>query len=184
LGETSDQSLTQRDMDMDTDTDTSPQPVTVYRASLQRELQRGHATGHAHPRVLEALAESAAPGQLATHEPKATQRENKPDYIVRKSALAIDFVQAKDTHKTLKATGKAVQIKRCLEALPGTLRPRFSAQGNHEVEKLCLEVVNGAGRVWINARQYFDGVPQETRDFKLSGDQVCEKWLQGRKGRF
>jgi hypothetical protein len=64
-----------------------PTPVTAYLASLQKELQRGDATEHTHRSALKALIESAAPGLLATNEPKATQRENKPDYIVRRGLV-------------------------------------------------------------------------------------------------
>ena len=38
------------------------------------------------------------------------------------------------------------------------------------------------GRVWINAKQYFQGVPPEVWDFFVGGYQVCEKWLKDRKG--
>ncbi|KAF0109801.1 MAG: N-6 DNA methylase [Chloroflexi bacterium] len=39
------------------------------------------------------------------------------------------------------------------------------------------------GRVWINPRQYFGGVPEEVWNFKIGGYQVCDKWLKDRKGR-
>jgi predicted helicase len=39
------------------------------------------------------------------------------------------------------------------------------------------------GRVWINATQYFDGVPKEVWEFHVGGYQVCSKWLKDRKGR-
>jgi hypothetical protein len=39
------------------------------------------------------------------------------------------------------------------------------------------------GRVWINATQYFGGLPENIWNFKVGGYQVCEKWLKDRKGR-
>ncbi|HLJ93334.1 MAG TPA: type ISP restriction/modification enzyme [Gemmataceae bacterium] len=39
------------------------------------------------------------------------------------------------------------------------------------------------GRVWINATQYFEGVPPEVWRFHIGGYRVCEKWLTDRKGR-
>ena len=39
------------------------------------------------------------------------------------------------------------------------------------------------GRVWINATQYFDGVPKEVWEFHVGGYQVCAKWLKDRKRR-
>jgi hypothetical protein len=57
--------------------------------------------------------------------------------------------------------------------------------GDNAVEK--PRYVPGAdpeqGRVYINATQYFDGVPAATWAFRVGGYQVCEKWLKDRKGR-
>lgn len=39
------------------------------------------------------------------------------------------------------------------------------------------------GCVYINAAQYFGGVPEEVWTFKIGGYQVCDKWLKDRKGR-
>jgi len=99
--------------------------VSAYLVSLQKELARGDATEHTHRSALKTLLESAAPGLLATNEPKATQRENKPDYIVRKDASLIGFVEAKDVDKNLKTTLKTQQIKRYLEALPNLLLTNY-----------------------------------------------------------
>lgn len=40
-----------------------------------------------------------------------------------------------------------------------------------------------AGRVYINATQYFEGVLPVVWQFRIGGYQVCEKWLKDRKGR-
>jgi Type ISP C-terminal specificity domain len=39
------------------------------------------------------------------------------------------------------------------------------------------------GRVYINAEQYFDGVPTRAWHYHIGGYQVCAKWLKDRKGR-
>ncbi|MBI3874625.1 MAG: DNA methyltransferase, partial [Verrucomicrobia bacterium] len=39
------------------------------------------------------------------------------------------------------------------------------------------------GRVFINAKQYFDGIPPAVWEFRIGGYQVCEKWLKDRRGR-
>ncbi len=39
------------------------------------------------------------------------------------------------------------------------------------------------GRVYINARQYFEGVLPVVWEFRVGGYQVCEKWLKDRRGR-
>ena len=40
-----------------------------------------------------------------------------------------------------------------------------------------------AGRVHINADQYFDAVPEAVWNYHIGGYQVCQKWLKDRKGR-
>jgi hypothetical protein len=41
----------------------------------------------------------------------------------------------------------------------------------------------GALRVSINPRQYFEGVAPEVWSFHMGGYQVCHKWLKDRRGR-
>ena len=58
--------------------------------------------------------------------------------------------------------------------------------GDNRVEKVrYTEPGQGAeqGRVWINATQYFEGVPPAVWEFYVGGYQVCAKWLKDRKGR-
>ncbi len=40
-----------------------------------------------------------------------------------------------------------------------------------------------ANRVWINEKQFFEGVDQEVWEFRVGGYQVCGKWLKDRKNR-
>ncbi len=40
-----------------------------------------------------------------------------------------------------------------------------------------------SGRVYLNATQYFEGVPPEVWEFAIGGYQVAEKWLKDRRGR-
>jgi predicted helicase len=96
-------------------------PVKLYIASLQSAFARGDATEHTHRPALKTLLESNVKGIQATNEPKSSERENKPDYIVRKGASIIGFVEAKDIGKDLKATLKTPQLKRYLEALPNLI---------------------------------------------------------------
>lgn len=96
-------------------------PVKIYIASLQSAFARGDATEHTHRPALKTLLQSNAKGIEATNEPKSSERENKPDYIVRKGASIIGFVEAKDIGKDLKATLKTPQLKRYLEALPNLI---------------------------------------------------------------
>jgi hypothetical protein len=55
----------------------------------------------------------------------------------------------------------------------------YPEPGNNLVEK----VQYASSKVWVNAMQYFGGVPEQVWEFKVGGYQVCEKWLKDRKGR-
>jgi hypothetical protein len=76
--------------------------------------------------------------------------------------------------------------------------PAYPVSGDHTVEKPRYDPPQAeqgsahpstgsgraeCGRVWINARQYFDGIDPETWAFRIGGYQVLEKWLKDRKGR-
>jgi len=63
--------------------------------------------------------------------------------------------------------------------------PAYPVAGDHTVEKPRYELATDgkSGRVWINTRQYFDGIAPETWAFHVGGYQVLEKWLKDRKGR-
>ncbi|MFZ3081017.1 MAG: type ISP restriction/modification enzyme, partial [Bellilinea sp.] len=64
----------------------------------------------------------------------------------------------------------------------------YPVAGSNRVEKVAFAPEPGesqalSGRVWINASQYFGGVPAAVWNFKIGGYQVCDKWLKDRKGR-
>ncbi len=62
----------------------------------------------------------------------------------------------------------------------------YPERGNNRVENVRytdLTPDGTQGRVFINATQYFDGVPPEVWAFHVGGYQVCQKWLKDRKGR-
>ena len=51
-------------------------------------------------------------------------------------------------------------------------RPRYAEPARSE-----------AGRVWINADRYFEGVSPEAWNFAICGYRPAQRWLQDRKGR-
>ncbi len=57
----------------------------------------------------------------------------------------------------------------------------FPLKGDDIVEK--VQYTDNDKRVWINAKQYFGGVPKAVWEFHVGGYQVSEKWLKDRKGR-
>lgn len=103
----------------------NPASVAHYLHSLQKELARGDATEHTYRPALKALLEAHSKDIRATNEPKSAERENKPDYVVRKNTTIIGFVEAKDIDKDLKAIRKSPQLKRYLEALPNLILTNY-----------------------------------------------------------
>lgn len=67
------------------------------------------------------------------------------------------------------------------DAAPGLseTRARFPKMGSNIVE----EVRYDQGRVFINAEQFFDNVPQISWEMPIGGYRPAEKWLKDRKGR-
>ena len=43
--------------------------------------------------------------------------------------------------------------------------------------------IRRSGKVWINPRRWFAGVPKAAWDFHVGGYRVCERWLRDRRGR-
>ncbi|GAB1406432.1 DNA methyltransferase [Thermomonas brevis] len=61
---------------------------------------------------------------------------------------------------------------------------RFDVAGDNRVDKVRWSADgSGTGRVWINATQHFDRVPQAVWDMHIGGYRVAEKWLKDRKAR-
>ncbi|MBP5972982.1 acyl carrier protein [Brasilonema sp. CT11] len=61
----------------------------------------------------------------------------------------------------------------------------YPITGDNKVETVCytlLDQTASNGLVWINQTQYFESIPLQVWNFCLGGDQICQKWLQVRKG--
>ncbi len=96
-----------------------------YLQTLNKAYAKGDATEHTHRAALQMLIEAAGKQIEATNEPKAAQRENKPDYVIRSANTLVGFVEAKDIGVDLKATLKTPQLKRYLEALPNLILTNY-----------------------------------------------------------
>lgn len=65
------------------------------------------------------------------------------------------------------------------DAVIGDTPYPFQGDGDGVVNKPRFE----AGRVWINAAQFFDNIPFAAWEFSIGGYQPAQKWLKDRKGR-
>lgn len=74
-------------------------------------------------------------------------------------------------------------------ATTGKAKERVARQGELSGEAGAERVkppalaAGATGRVYINGKQYFEGVLPVVWEFRIGGYQVCEKWLKDRKGR-
>ncbi|NOW44536.1 putative helicase [Novosphingobium sp. SG751A] len=96
----------------------------------------------------------------------------------------IPFPASPDAFRAISEKGEALRRLHLMEdaAIGATPYP-FHGDGNSEVDKPRLEGGPETGKVWINADQYFDGVPLLAWEFHIGGYQPAQKWLKDRKGR-
>ena len=101
--------------------------------------------------------------------------------------LKIDFPRVPLTSdlklfRSLAAKGAELVALHLMESPKlNTSSTTFPLKGNDIVEK--VQYTDNDRRVWINAKQYFGGVPKAVWEFHVGGYQVCEKWLKDRKDR-
>lgn len=92
----------------------------------------------------------------------------------------IPFPASPESFRAISEQGEALRRLHLMEdgAIGATTYP-FHGEGDSVVDGPRYE----NGQVWINADQYFDGVPAIAWDFPIGGYQPAQKWLKDRKGR-
>ena len=104
--------------------------------------------------------------------------KKKYEEFLRYDFPRIPFVDDYEKFKKLSSLGKElVELHLMKKRLP--TKVKFDVAGSNIVEKVKYE----NGKVWINDKQYFDGVPENVWNFYIGGYQVLNKWLKSRKGR-
>lgn len=117
-----------------------------------------------------------------------------------KEFLKIDFPRVpfpkSETFWQLVQLGSEIRQLHLLEGISNKdLTTRFSGKGENVVEKPVfvrdaeLTTTDGVaalamtGKVYINATQYFENIPESAWNFYIGGYQPAQKWLKDRKGR-
>ncbi len=109
---------------------------------------------------------------------------HSPSYRERyKEFLKIDFPRIpypKDWEKfrDLAELGEELRQLHLMEYLPSKTGITFPVAGSLQVNCYRWQ----GNRVYINAEQYFDGVPESAWQFFIGGYQPAQKWLKDRKG--
>ena len=91
-------------------------PAKSYLVNIRREIETGSATEHTYRAALKEFIEALGTGVAAINEPKR-EACGAPDFVVRKSALSIGYIEAKDIGKSLDEAEKSDQLKRYRKSL-------------------------------------------------------------------
>lgn len=109
---------------------------------------------------------------------------HSPSYRERyKEFLKIDFPRIPyptdwEKFRDLAEQGEELRQLHLMEELPSKTGVTFPVAGSLQVD--CYRWQDN--RVYINAEQYFDGVPESAWNFYIGGYQPAQKWLKDRKG--
>jgi hypothetical protein len=109
---------------------------------------------------------------------------HSPSYRERyKEFLKIDFPRIPyptnwEKFRDLVEKGEELRMLHLMEDLPNSTGISFPQAGTLQVD--CYRWENN--RVYINAEQYFEGVPESAWNFYIGGYQPAQKWLKDRKG--
>ena len=109
---------------------------------------------------------------------------HSPSYRERyKEFLKIDFPRIPyptdwEKFRDLAEKGEELRLLHLMENLPSKTGVTFPVAGSLQVD--CYRWQDK--RVYINAEQYFDGVPVSAWNFFIGGYQPAQKWLKDRKG--
>ena len=109
---------------------------------------------------------------------------HSPSYRERyKEFLKIDFPRIPfptdwEKFRDLSEKGEELRQLHLMEDLPSKTGVSFPVAGSLQVD--CYRWENN--RVYINAEQYFEGVPESAWNFYIGGYQPAQKWLKDRKG--
>ena len=109
---------------------------------------------------------------------------HSPSYRERyKEFLKIDFPRIPyptdwEKFRDLAELGEELRQLHLMQDLPSKTGITFPVAGSLQVD--CYRWQDN--RVYINAEQYFDGVPESAWNFFIGGYQPAQKWLKDRKG--
>lgn len=93
-----------------------------------------------------------------------------------------------NTFRELSRLGRElVELHTMITTAPLTLGLRFPVSGDNEVARrhprYTPPTEEAPGRIYINATQYFEGVPEDVWEYVVGGFRVADKWLKDRVGR-
>ena len=96
----------------------------------------------------------------------------------------IPLPKNRDTFSKLVGIGAQLTALHLMEA-DGSDKPAFNVEGSNRVDRVQYTppVGDTPGRVYINGKQFFEGVSPQMWDFTIGGYRPAEKWLKDRRRR-
>jgi len=98
--------------------------------------------------------------------------------LLKRDFPRIPFVKDYDTFSVLAKIGKEL-VDLHLQKKGLVTHTKFDVQGSNVVKFVRYNHDN----LFINAEQYFGGIPEEVWEFRIGAYKVLDKWLKSRKGR-
>jgi very-short-patch-repair endonuclease len=124
---------------------------------------------------------------------------HSPSYREKyKEFLKIDFPRipypesAEEFWRLVELGGELRQIHLLESPKVNQFIPSYPIDGDNVITRsltkrspgfVLTDKTNRIGQVWINNKQYFDGVPESAWEFYIGGYQPAQKWLKDRKKR-
>ncbi len=156
-------------------------PLYLYQETLGVEERVPNLNPQIVRQIEQSLGEAVEPQELFDYIYAVL---HSPGYRERyKEFLKIDFPRIPyptdgEKYRDLVALGKELRQLHLMENLPHSTGVSFPVGGTLQVD--CYRWQQK--RVYINAEQYFEGVPESAWNFYIGGYQPAQKWLKDRKG--
>ncbi|MCR5750778.1 MAG: N-6 DNA methylase [Kiritimatiellae bacterium] len=160
-------------------------PLWLYEENLGRIEKRVNMDAAIVAKICEAIGGEASPEDIfayiygVLHTPSYRKKFKE---FLKSDFPRIPYPKSMAHFKAVADIGRSlIDTHLMRDAAPGLseTRARFPKMGGNVVEGVRFD----AGRVFINAEQYFDNVPQHAWEMPIGGYSPAEKWLKDRKGR-
>ncbi|MDD9822626.1 MAG: adenine specific DNA methyltransferase, partial [Gammaproteobacteria bacterium] len=95
----------------------SPPPIPAYLKAIAERHRRGDATEHTYRGDLEILLRALLPAVDITNEPRRITDCGAPDYVLKRNAIPLGYIEAKDVDKSLDDKTFRAQFRRYVASL-------------------------------------------------------------------
>jgi predicted helicase len=108
---------------------------------------------------------------------------NKYRLLLHEEYPRIPLTNSIDKFTALSKLGKTLTELNLLEIAPIVLKISYPISQTGEVDNnKILKIAYKNNKLYINNKQYFEGIPEEVIKFNIGEHQVIKKWFEARKG--